>query len=211
MKTIKEGQTEIIVTDLMEPAHIILKKGSKLVYVIIAHAHNDGKTLISFELAGEHSEAQFYGFVVGRGKKSFRIETVARHTAPRSISRFYLREAMFDGSSLDYKGNLRIEREAQQSDAHLSSRSLLLSADAHVNSVPALEILADDVKAGHSATIGRLDEESLFYLYSRGLDKKTAEHMMINAFFASQTRMIEDAKTRKTVEKKISQLIPSYV
>jgi Fe-S cluster assembly protein SufD len=77
--------------------------------------------------------------------------------------------------------------------------------------MPALEILADDVKAGHSATIGKIDGESLFYLSSRGLDDVTAGQLLIEAFFASQIKLIDDQKTRDNIQNQILKLIPSHV
>jgi Fe-S cluster assembly protein SufD len=213
MKTleIKRSETKIIVTDKIESGKIILGAGVKVIYVLIAREQGADKALIEFNLDGAGSEVRFFGFVIGNDKKRFNFETVARHIGKRTISRCDLKSALFASSAMDYKGNIRIEKNAGQSDAHLTSRTLLLSPDAHVNTVPALEILANDVKAGHSATIGKIDEESLFYLLSRGLDKDAAKKLIIESFFESQIKMIDDESAQKIVREKLGKLIPHHV
>jgi Fe-S cluster assembly protein SufD len=82
-----------------------------------------------------------------------------------------------------YLGNIRIAAHAQHSDASLRDDALLLSQTAHIDSIPALEIAANDVKAYHGATVGALDDESIFYMTSRGIDREAAERMIALGFF----------------------------
>jgi Fe-S cluster assembly protein SufD len=212
MKTLKiqKGKSEIIFAKSIESSKIILDDGANLVYVLIADEQKTGRALIEFDL-GKRSEVKFYGFIIGKNREAFNFETVARHTAPGSKSNFNLRSAMFDRSSLDYKGNLNIEKDAQQSDAYLATRTLLMSENSRVNAIPALEILADDVKAGHAATIGKIDDESLFYLQCRGLAKADAEKVMLEAFFGAQVNMLADENVRDSLKKLLLKLMPAHV
>jgi len=82
-----------------------------------------------------------------------------------------------------YLGNIRIAAHAQHSDASLRDDALLLSKTAHIDSVPALEIAANDVKAYHGATVGALDDESIFYMTTRGIEREAAERMIALGFF----------------------------
>ncbi|MHB8230698.1 MAG: SufD family Fe-S cluster assembly protein, partial [Vulcanimicrobiaceae bacterium] len=82
-----------------------------------------------------------------------------------------------------YLGNINIAAHAQGSNASLRDDALLLSKKAHVDSVPALEIAANDVKAYHGATVGALDEEQIFYMTSRGIERDEAERMIVLGFF----------------------------
>jgi Fe-S cluster assembly protein SufD len=82
-----------------------------------------------------------------------------------------------------YLGNIRIAAHAQHSDASLRDDALLLSKTAHIDSIPALEISANDVKAYHGATVGALDDDSIFYMTSRGIDREAAERMIALGFF----------------------------
>jgi Fe-S cluster assembly protein SufD len=86
------------------------------------------------------------------------------------------------GAHAVFQGRIRVAPDAQKTDAQQISRSLLLSSTAAADTKPGLEILADDVKCSHGATIGDLDEEALFYLRARGVDETEARKMLVNAF-----------------------------
>jgi Fe-S cluster assembly protein SufD len=210
-RIIKAGKESLIVSDASESCRITLGARARLTYVLLAKEQTQNKVRIEFDLAGEKSEVRFVGFIIGKGAKAFNIETLARHKARATKSRFSIKAALYDSSCLDFNGNIFVGKQAQLSDAHLSCNTLLLSEKAKVNTMPALEILADDVKAGHSATIGKIDGESLFYLSSRGLDDVTAGQLLIEAFFASQIKLIDDQKTRDNIQNQILKLIPSHV
>ncbi|MBD3273849.1 MAG: Fe-S cluster assembly protein SufD, partial [Candidatus Marinimicrobia bacterium] len=96
-----------------------------------------------------------------------------------------------------FQGLIKIEKGAQQTDAELENKNMLLNEGARADSIPVLEILADDVKAGHGATVGRVDEDHLYYLMSRGLNRKQAERTIINGFFGS---VIQHVGSKRTVD-----------
>ncbi len=192
-----------IVQTELENAHICLEAGVKLTFILIATDGFSESAKVTFELGGAGAEVQFLGFIVGNKDKSFPFETVSLHTAPNTKAHYNVKAVMFDHSQVDYKGNIVIEKQAQMTDSYLSHHTLLMSEYARAKSVPALEILADDVKAGHSASIGKVDEEMMFYLKSRGIEDSTAEQMLVNGFFESQLNAIMDENLREQARKAI--------
>ena len=96
-----------------------------------------------------------------------------------------VKAVMDDKSRGVFNGKIYVEVNAQQVDANLQNNNLLLSRFAEINTKPELEIFADDVKCAHGATVGQLNEESLFYLRSRGIDKEAAEKVLVSAFSRS--------------------------
>jgi Fe-S cluster assembly protein SufD len=96
-------------------------------------------------------------------------------------------------------GRIHIHPDAQKTAAELNSRNLLLSAEAEIDAKPELEIYADDVTCAHGATVGRLDEEALFYLRARGIDATRARTLMAFAFLAAVVDAFPDAAVREAV------------
>ena len=105
------------------------------------------------------------------------------HRVGDSTSNTLVKSAASGRGQGRFVGNIRIAANAQHSDAALRDDALLLSEGAHIDSVPALEIAANDVKAYHGATVGALDQESIFYMTSRGIDRAQAERMIALGFF----------------------------
>lgn len=193
--TISKNRT-IIVKEL-ETQHICLEEGVKLTFILIATDGFQEPAKVTFELKGAGAELKFLGFIVGKKEKIFPFETVSLHRAPNTKAHYNVKAVMFDHSQVDYKGNIIIEKSAQMTDSYLSHHTLLMSEHARAKSIPALEILADDVKAGHSASIGKVDEEMMFYLKSRGIEDNEAEQMLVNGFFESQLATIMDENLRE--------------
>ncbi len=186
-----------------ESANICLEEGVKLTFILIATDGFQRPEKVTFELKGAGAQLQFLAFIVGRKEKIFPFETVSLHTAPNTKAHYTVKAVMFDHSQVDYKGNIVIEKSAQMTDSYLSHHTLLMSEHARAKSIPALEILADDVKAGHAATIGKVDEEMMFYLKSRGIEECEAEQMLVNGFFEGQLAMIMDENLRERARKAI--------
>ena len=106
-----------------------------------------------------------------------------------------------------FDGRILVEKDAQQTDAHLSNKNLLLSRNAEVDTKPQLEIYADDVKCSHGTTVGQLEPEQLFYLRSRGIDTATAMKMLCLGFAGEILDGIEQAPLRKYAEQQIQTLL----
>jgi len=196
---INKGSRKTILAVKASYVNFVLEEGAALTYILAADNGWKGSPKLEFEMAGEGSKLDFFAFIIGSGGDNFEFETRTIHSAPRTKSRQQIKSALYDHSFTGFSGNIIIEKHAGLSDAYMSHRSLLLSDEARVRTLPALEIMARDVKAGHAATTGKVDREMLFYLQSRGIDPGIAEQLLITSFFESQLAQIEGEEMRKRV------------
>ncbi|MEM6312879.1 MAG: Fe-S cluster assembly protein SufD [Planctomycetota bacterium] len=151
-------------------------------------------------LAGEQVHATLNGVVIGTDARHIDNHTLLRHNEPNCTSYELYKHVMDDTSTGVFKGKIYVDQKAQKTDAVQNSRSLLLSDDAQMNSQPALEIYADDVKCTHGSTTGPLDEGAMFYLNSRGVDPDTSRRLLTYAFAADVTRRIKVEAVRARIE-----------
>ncbi len=143
------------------------------------HARNEGHTIIE----GPGSNAELYSLTISHDDQEIDQRTRQTHRAPHARSYLLFKNALLDTSKTIFSGLIKVEEAAQQTDAYQTNRNLLLSPTAEANSLPGLEILANDVKCSHGATTGQLDETQLFYLLSRGIQKMTAQTLLVFGFF----------------------------
>lgn len=135
------------------------------------------------QLLGPGAKANLYGLVFGDGDQRFTHHTRQEHQAPHTSSDLLFKAALLDQARSIFTGMIRIEKTATKSEAYQASKNVLLSRNARANAIPMLEILTDDVKCGHGAAVGGLDDDQRFYLMSRGLDPHEAERAMVEGFF----------------------------
>ncbi len=133
-------------------------------------------------LAGENASVEVVGLVIGSGNDVKSLDANIVHAAKNTKSNVNVRAVLRDRSMFSFRGNVRIENGAKGSDAYLRSDALLFDEAKMGDDTPALEILEQDVKAGHAATVGKVDEEMVFYLMSRGLTRNQSERMIIEGF-----------------------------
>ncbi len=133
-------------------------------------------------LAGENASVEVVGLVLAKNQDEKSIEANIVHAAPNTKSNVNIRSVLRDRSTFAFRGNVKIEKGAKGADAYLRSDALLFDEAKMGDDTPALEILEPDVKAGHAATIGKVDEEMIFYLMSRGLTRDQSEKMIIEGF-----------------------------
>jgi Fe-S cluster assembly protein SufD len=127
-------------------------------------------------------EGTLNGLYLLSGKQHIDNHTALDHAAPHAASH-ELYKGILDGeSSAVFNGKIYVRKDAQKTDAKQTNKNLVLSEGATINTKPELQILADDVRCTHGATIGQLDEEALFYLRARGIDKTAARDLLIFAF-----------------------------
>ena len=147
---------------------------------ILKRVHDDRK--VEIILAGENARIEVVGLVLGKGSEQRSLDLNIVHAAPNTKSDVNVRAVLRDKSTFSFRGNVKIEKGAKGADAYLRSDTLLFDEAKMGDDTPALEILEKDVKAGHAATIGKVDERMLFYLMSRGLSKSRAEKLLIEGF-----------------------------
>lgn len=137
---------------------------------------------LKIDLDDEHTEANLYGLYLLDGKQHVDNHTEVDHKVPNCLSN-ELYKGVLDGKSNGvFNGKVFVREDAQKTNAYQQNRNLLLSKEATINTKPQLEIWADDVKCSHGATVGQLDEDQLFYLKSRGIEKDMAQSLMVYAF-----------------------------
>jgi len=136
-----------------------------------------------FNLAGEGSRAFVNGFMFGDQRQHFHLHTLQRHLQPHTTSDLLIKCCLKDRARSVYQGLIQVAEGAQRTDAYQANRNLLLSDHARADSIPGLEILANDVRCTHGATLGHVEPEHLYYLMARGLPRVEAERLIVEAFF----------------------------
>ncbi len=202
-KKLEISGKQLFITDEVQNSEIHVAENSTLTMVALLSKGFEDRRKLNFHVNGQNSTVNFIGIVIADGEENFPFETASNHYVPNTTAFYYLRSAMFDKSKIDYKGNLIIKKEAQQTDSYLSHNTLMLSKKAKTNTMPCLEIEADDVKAGHAAAIGRVDDELLFYLESRGIDKRQGQEMLIKGFLEADLNMIDSEEARTFIVQEI--------
>ncbi len=133
-------------------------------------------------LLGEGARSDLLSVSVAHGAQEFDARTLQDHASPHTNSDLLYKNSLSDRARNTFGGLIRVEPQAHFTDAYQTVRNLLLSDDAEANSMPGLEILADNVKCSHGATSGQLNEEELFYLLARGIPKNVAQHLLVSGF-----------------------------
>ena len=183
-------------------------RGSRFTSQDIALGGALARTEITAVLGGEGAECAMNGLFVGRGRQHLDTRTVIDHATPHTTSR-ELYKGIMDGASRGvFHGTIVVRPDAQKTDAIQTNKNLLLSREALVNSTPALEIFADDVKCKHGSTTGQLDAAALFYLRSRGIGETDARALLTWAFAADVAEKIRVPGIRQRVERELGQLLP---
>jgi len=158
-------------------------------------------------LEGNGSTATIQGLYFPEGQQHIAQNTLQHHRAVGTTSDLLYKGVLLDRSRSVYEGLIRVDPGAQRTDAYQANRNLMLSRKARADSMPQLEIEANDVRCSHGATIGQLDEDELFYLMSRGLNRELATRLIVEGFFSPVLDRIpvESVQTRLrlTVQRKL--------
>src|SRR5216110_1941279 len=133
-------------------------------------------------LIGEGGRSDLLAISVANGTQEFDARTLQDHVSPHTASDLLYKNALDDRARCTFGGLIRVEPHAHFTDAYQKVRNLLLSDDSEANSMPGLEILADNVRCTHGATSGQIEEDQLFYLRSRGISTKTAQRLLVTGF-----------------------------
>ena len=156
-------------------------------------------------LDAEHCEAYLYGLYFQKGQSHIDNHTVVDNVKPNCFSNELYKGIIDDSATGVFNGKIFVQPNAQKTNAYQSNKNVLLSDTATVNSKPQLEIFADDVKCSHGCTVGRLNEEGLFYLQSRGISEKIARAILLHSFAIDILEHIKPESIRAYVDKLISE------
>ncbi|MCX6067429.1 MAG: Fe-S cluster assembly protein SufD, partial [Chloroflexi bacterium] len=141
------------------------------------------KNFSELDLAGQGAVGRMSGFYFTNGSQHLDHDTQQNHLAPSTTSDLLFKGALKGHSRSVWQGMIYVAPGAQKTDGYQANRNLVLSDQARADSIPGLEILADDVRCTHGATVGKLEQEPLFYLKSRGIPQKDAERLVVEGFF----------------------------
>ncbi len=159
-----------------------VERDASLEWLALGFGSARGKVRMETKLAGQGSSAKVTGAYAGLGTQHLDYDTTQEHAAPNTVSDLAFRGVLSESATSVWRGMIRVDRDAQHTDAFQESRNLLLSDKAHADSIPGLEIEADDVRCTHAAAIAQVDAEQLFYLQSRGLDEANSKRLVIDGF-----------------------------
>lgn len=161
------------------------------------------KDFSEIDLVGEGSEGRMSAFYFTDGTQHFDYDTQQNHLAPHTTSDLLFKGALAGNSRSVWQGMIYVAPDAQKTDGYQSNPNLILSEDAHADSIPGLEILADDVRCTHGATVGQIDPEELFYLSSRGISKMDSERLIVEGFFDPIIQRVPVSEVRERFAKAI--------
>jgi Fe-S cluster assembly protein SufD len=188
--------------------HARVERDGELDWVAGGFGSKKGKTRIQNDLAGPGATSRVTGAYFADGTQHLDYDTFQEHIAPHTTSDFAFKGALRDSATTVWRGMIRVERDAQKTNAYQENRNLLLSKDAHADSIPGLEILANDVRCTHGATLGQVDREQLFYLMARGLSRSEAERLIVRGFFQDVLDRIELEPVRDALASALEARIP---
>ena len=160
-----------------------LERDANLDWIFGAIGSHLTKNFTELDLAGQGSTGRMSGFYFTDGNQHLDHDTQQNHFAPNTTSDLLFKGALKGKSRSVWQGMIYVAPGAQKTDGYQANRNLVLSDQARADSIPGLEILADDVRCTHGATVGKLEEEPLFYLKSRGIPQKEAERLVVEGFF----------------------------
>jgi Fe-S cluster assembly protein SufD len=185
-----------------------LERDSELDWVIGGFGSKRGKVWIENDLAGPGATSRVTGAYFADGTQHLDYDTFQEHIAPNTESDFAFKGALRGNATAVWRGMIRVEEGAQKTNAYQENRSLLLSDTAHADSIPGLEIMANDVRCTHGATLGRVNREDLFYLMARGLSRAEAERLIVRGFFQDVLDRIELEPVREALGAALEARIP---
>jgi len=194
-------QDESLAAYHMAGINAVLGRNSNVILHSIATGAKISRNSIRTKLDGEGLECVLNGLYLTKKDQLADHHMVVEHAQPRCNSHEYY-NGILDGKSKGvFHGRILVRKIAQKTDAKQTNKNLLLSDDATADTKPQLEIYADEVKCTHGATIGQLNEESIFYLRTRGISLKTARRMLIHAFAGEIIERIRNPHAREELDK----------
>src|SRR3954452_19382350 len=188
--------------------HARVERDAELDWIAGGFGSKRGKVRIQNDLAGEGATSRVTGAYFTDGEQHLDYDTFQEHIAPNTMSDFAFKGALRDTSTAVWRGMIRVERDAQKTNAYQENRNLMLSPTTHAVPIPGLEIMANDVRCTHGATVGRGDREQLFYLMAPALPRGEAERLIVRGFFEDVLARVELEPVREALATALEARIP---
>jgi Fe-S cluster assembly protein SufD len=163
-------------------AHAVLEEGASLEWQYANVGAASGRTVLEMDLAGEGATGRLAGLYTAAQEQQVECVTLQRHAAPHTTSDFLYKGVAMGSARSVWRGMVRVEENAIGADGYQANRNLVLSEEARVESLPGLEILADDIRCSHGATVGTLDPDEVFYLLTRGVPEVEVRRVLMAGF-----------------------------
>jgi Fe-S cluster assembly protein SufD len=176
-----------------------LERDASLEWVALGFGSARGKVRMETKLSGPGSSAKVTGAYAGAGRQHLDFDTTQEHAAPHTTSDLAFRGVLADRATAVWRGMIRVDPGAQQTDAFQESRNLLLSKKAHADAIPGLEIEANDVRCTHAAAVAQVDPEQLYYLRARGMSEAQAKRLIIDGFMQELTERTGEGPLREAL------------
>jgi Fe-S cluster assembly protein SufD len=206
-----ETRELVLINEVNMDYHIVQEAGSVL-RVHILYLSKDEKdaqwqSSLTIEQNGEGCRSEIYGMGLLHDSQQAHMRTHVIHNIGGGYSSQIIKFVLDDHANASFRGELKIQPDAQQTEAYQTNRNILLSRQAEMLTEPQLEIYADDVKASHGATTGQLDESALFYMQQRCLDRETATKLLLQAFFDEVVSTISDESLKENIAQQIQDIL----
>jgi len=176
-----------------------LERDASLEWLALGFGSARGKVRMETKLSGPGSSAKVTGAYLGTGTQHLDFDTTQEHAAAHTTSDLAFRGVLSDRATAVWRGMIRVDPGAQQTDAFQESRNLLLSKAAHADAIPGLEIEANDVRCTHAAAVAQIDREQIYYLTSRGLTPDAARSLIIEGFLQALVERLDPGPVREEV------------
>jgi Fe-S cluster assembly protein SufD len=190
-----------------------VERDGALEWVALGFGSARGKVRMETKLAGTGSTAKVTGAMAGTGRQHLDYDTTQEHAGRHTTSDLSFRGVLGDRATSVWRGMIRVDPGAQQTDAFQESRNLLLSKHSHADAIPGLEIEADDVRCTHAAAVAQVDAEQLYYLRTRGLAESEAKRLVIDGFLQELVERAPEGEVRErlaaALERRLEELLES--
>lgn len=201
------NKTIVVDVDRLSKKEYSVGSDESLTLSIVAFHPHTKEANYTVRLKGKGARAKIIGLVVGRDSNEFNLHTLQIHEAPETTSDLLVKSVLAGNAQFHYDGAIRVDRQAQKTDAYQRNENLLLSEGAHAESKPTLEILANDVRCTHGATVGAISKEELWYLASRGISDESGKKLIVGGFLESAIEKISDTIQQGGIRKKLWQTL----
>jgi Fe-S cluster assembly protein SufD len=190
-----------------------LARDASLEWVALGFGSARGKVRMETKLDGPGSSAKVTGAYAGAGRQHLDFDTTQEHAAAHTTSDLAFRGVLGDRATAVWRGMIRVDPGAQQTDAFQESRNLLLSKRAHADAIPGLEIEANDVRCTHAAAVAQVDPEQLFYLRARGMPESRAKRLIIDGFLQELAERTSEGALREALsealDRRLAEILPA--
>lgn len=204
-------QDESLTQTHLNHLSLCLAPGALARVIVLNLGSATSRTQISCQVNGADAFAQVMGFTLGSGDQHHDINVVVEHAKPDGRSRQVFKGIYADKARGVFSGTIHIHKDAQRTDSRQLSKNILVGRKSRVDTRPQLEILADDVKANHGATIGRINEEEVFYLESRGIPRTEALALVAKGFGLDILTEIQSESVRQVLSEKLNMRMPQVL